>query len=336
MNILPALEALSVPDDHWKSVPEGLFSRYAKALPLVARHKEAGCWFVHPERGEVSQFPDSDPGWVMFKGAGVLEGPAKLWSAAQKPFGGPTPLSSTLLGGALGAGVGYGTGFLLDKMMPDEYFEKNRWRKTLGTMGAMAGTMPGLYWGLKQYSPVPDGSGRETFQDRGAGWTSQYPFNENPTLAPAGAKSPPISGSVRGLFHKRSDESLGAAFLPSIPVDAFNNVVWNDVATAPNRFGTKSPWGDNEQSLGTPPAVAAATSGLLYATSLASGGRPAVSPMEVAKTVAMSSGGGLLGGLLLGKVLGTLAGLRPEAQSALQRAGLWGGLLTGVVNSVFR
>jgi hypothetical protein len=129
--------------------------------------------------------------------------------------------------------------------------------------------------------------------------------------------------------------NTGSLFLPTIPVDAFNRVVWNDVTARPNPFGTKSPWGSNEQQLGTPAYAAAATTGLLSGTAQAAGS-PYVSPWQVGAAAALGAGQGWLTGLAAGKVLGALAGLKPADQAALQQAGTWGGLITGVANTLFR
>jgi hypothetical protein len=121
-------------------------------------------------------------------------------------------------------------------------------------------------------------------------------------------------------------------YLPTIPVDAFNQVVWSDVR--PNPFGTRGAFGDNSQPLATPPNVAALVSGILEGTS-ATTGRGHVSPLEVALTAGGMAGRGWLGGLVLGKTLGVLAGMPPERQQQLQQAGLWGGMISGAVQSLF-
>jgi hypothetical protein len=146
-----------------------------------------------------------------------------------------------------------------------------------------------------------------------------------------------LMASVNPRFYKAAEDygSTGAMFLQSIPVDAFNRAIWNDVRNPGNPFGAKSPWGNNEQSMGTPPYAAAATSGLLAGASQAARS-DVVSPWQVGTAAALGAGKGWVTGLAAGKVLGVLAGLKPMAQQKLQEVGLWGGLITGVANSLFR
>jgi hypothetical protein len=146
----------------------------------------------------------------------------------------------------------------------------------------------------------------------------------------------PKNASVHPRFHKAAEDyGTGAMFLQTIPVDAFNRAVWNDVRYPPNPYGTRSPWGTNEQPMGTPPYAAAATSGLLAGASQAAQS-DVVSPWQVGTAAALGAGKGWATGLAAGKILGVLAGLKPAAQQQLQSAGLWGGLITGVANSLFR
>jgi hypothetical protein len=207
-------------------------------------------------------------------------------------------------------------------LLPEEQFEPGRMRKNMAMLGAGLGALPGAATGLAQ-ARIPE-----------AGGSDQPGFAKylNPT--------PWLSGySWKGaMFDKMAADfaaQSGGVFLPTIPVDAFNRAIWNDVRAIPNRFGTKSPWGDNSQPLSTPPPVAAAASGLLSGAAALTG-RDRVSPFQVATAAGLAAGKGLLGGMAVGKVFGALAGLRPEAQAQLQRAGTWAGLITGAVNGLFR
>jgi hypothetical protein len=125
----------------------------------------------------------------------------------------------------------------------------------------------------------------------------------------------------------------GDLFTPSIPVDAFNNAVWNDVWQNP--FGTKSTFGDNDQTLRTPPQVAALVSGVVSGAGAARDASH-VSPWDVGVSAASAAGKGWLAGLLFGKTVGTLAGLSQETQKKIQDIGIWSGLLTGVTKAVFK
>jgi hypothetical protein len=144
----------------------------------------------------------------------------------------------------------------------------------------------------------------------------------------------PVEYALPERLQKRADGIMPGhdLFTPSIPVDAFNNAVWTDAWQNP--FGSRSTFGDNSQQMRTSPQVAAAVSGLVSGAGAARN-TSHVSPWDVALAAGTAAGKGWLGGLVLGKTVGTLAGMSPEAQKGLQDVGLWGGLLTGAVNSVF-
>lgn len=247
--------------------------------------------------------------------------------AMQAAIGGPNSLTTTLVGGALGAGAGYLGGRVLNAVVPraarallprkpfgatgpdrDEIFtDETNLAPLMMTAGAALGAAPGL---VRGYTALRNGQSP----------LSAYPWQLNPEFAKAA-------------------ETAGAMFVPSIPVDAFNRAIWNDAA--PNPFGTKSRWGDNDQPLHTPPNVATLTSGLVAAAG-ASRNSDMVSPWDIASVAsnvmangAMGAVYGSAGGLLAGKVLGALAGLSPAAQEYAQQTGLWAGALTGVTKALF-
>lgn len=261
------------------------------------------------------------PGAVAFRvrlakeAAGVLEPMAKVWEAPQKLLGGPTPLTQALAGALAVGGIGYGVGRQLEQHLPAEHFygdddlEGNRLSRNLTMGGAALGALPGLY-AASVMGRTPDGSGNAPgFL---GGLMSRLPAAGEEALAKMSA------------FR----DATGAAGVASIPVDAFNRAIWNDVRNPPNPFGAKSPWGDDHQQLGTPAPVAAFASGLVSGAGALSG-RDRVSPWQVGLAAARAAGTGYTAGLAFGSLLGGLAGLRPESQAALQRAGLWGGLIAG-------
>ncbi len=294
------------------------------ALAKMAEYADAVVGPQGPEYtlGFSRVLPRPDSGFVLVKNAAFLQGPADAFSAAQKPLGGPHPLSASIVGGLLGAGVGYGGGYLAEQLAGDSV-EKGRLRRTGAILGGLGGAVPGAWWGATNMRhPKETGGGLEA-------WTSGWPFQ------------PPKAASVYDdlelpdpLAKSANPQASGAMYLPSIPVDAFNRVVWQDVHRNPNPYGTKDPYGDNEQPLYTPPPVAAAISGIVAGAGAATGMQH-VSPWSVALTAATTAGKGYLSGLVLGKTLGALAGLRPEVQDRLQQVGLWGGLVTGAVNELF-
>lgn len=298
------------------------------------------------EHGPDIFLPEQDP-YMLIKKAeepGDIFGPVA--SAMQlKPnslnrlWGGPNPLAATIGGGLLGAGAGYGLGWLGEKLLPDEYFAKGKLRRAGGLIGGLVGAAPGAMWGLNNFvNGPPEMSGLHRL-------VSGYPMREEDKSGHATPDLPPEPNIYRGAFDKTSAfEALQLALDPEfkelnelwikyadelsdsglgldlpIPVDRFNRVVWNDLSTAGGS---------------TPPQIAAATTGVVQAASLSQGGVNWITPMDVAR-IGLGAGSGYTSGLLVGKTLGVLAGLRPEAQKSLQQAGVWAGVLSNVLPKLF-
>lgn len=353
---------------NWQDVQQAVVNRYREVLPVAIELADIAdsvpgvhtVWYnpqtkcaaalgnplALPEFATVegvnhvwSGAPDPTSDWVLCKTAnGWFSAPAKMWGDAQRAIGGVSPVAAMVTGGLLGSGLGYAGGAFVGRNRPEHVRRalKRRW----AMLGGMAGAVPGAAWGAMQYRPDPGKLGN-TLQDRGAGWLSPWPFVDPPELPkdspqPAIGAASTIAGNSENWPEKLAEFRSGADLgVPSIPVDAFNEIVWNDVKHPANPFGTKSQWGDNSQRLGTPPQVAATTSGLLAGAQAARGGAELVSPMDVAMAAAVGGGKGLIAGLVLGKTLAALAGLEPQTQSMLQRAGFWGGALTAAVQRAF-
>ena len=192
-------------------------------------------------------------------------------------------------------------------------------RRTLSGLGALTGAIPG---GLTAIDNLSRGHSLL------APWPPPVGPNEVvPDIQPVKHGSSIVSIIRHGVRKQYPDiawfdsdkqaaafDTGASAFLPIIPRDQFNNIVWED----PN----------------TPMAVRAATTGIVEAASLARGNSPWVSPADVAR-IAASAGSGYLSGMMVGKTLGALAGLKPEVQQSLQSTGVWAGVLKGVMPIIF-
>jgi hypothetical protein len=240
---------------------------------------------------------------------------AQIIESPQHLLGGPNSLTKTLVGGLVGAGLGHVGGRIAGSFLPAEQFytpddpEGGRLRRNLTLAGAALGAAPGLYSASVQ-ARTPDASG-------------------NPKGLLAGVFQP-----LPSAFQKTS-LAAGGDFVTSIPVDAFNRVVWAGTSRVPSAFGTRDPFGTRDTPLMTPPPVAAFTSGLVAGTGAVTG-QTHVSPWQVGLAAARTAGVGYSAGLGFGRLLGGLAGLRPETQTALQQTGLWAGLLTGGVRQLLQ
>jgi hypothetical protein len=229
-------------------------------------------------------------------------GVGKAWNTANNAIGGPTPLSNALVSGLLLGGLGYGAGTLAENVLPAQYFEPGRLRKPLGVAGLLAGL------GIGHIGA--SGTARALNQGYMKSWVTS---NNTEIPETAAAKVAFAPGLHTGLY------------APTIPVDAFNRAVWADSSTGYNQTGIVPGH--------TSPQIAAATTGIMRG--VASQTRsPIVSPANVINTLA-SAGVGLATANIAGRTLGALAGLTPAAQTKIQDAGLWAGMLHSVIPPVF-
>lgn len=312
--------------------------------------------------------PKPADGWVLIKSADPSRVAKALWHDPQYLLGGPSPLAAMVVGSLLGGGLGYGTGAALEWLFPERYVERGRLRKTLGLTGLGLGAVPGLLKWLANAAAYA-ASGQPAFwrslvaKDKNTpilpDFSSGYDW-ENPdslaTKAKGDSSGAPSVVDVTGqtlkdlpsppetmqkswaIFGKLAFDEAGGLWTPAIPVDAFNNAIWNDVrkgmTARTNPFGTKSPWGTNDQALHTPPVAAAAASGVVTGIQQMFGDAPVLHPKHFVKGLA-AAGLNLATARVAGGILGALGGLKPEAQEKLQDIGVWAGLLGGALKSIF-
>lgn len=229
---------------------------------------------------------------------GLTAGPANAW------YGGPRPLSSMLVGGLAGAGLGYLGGSIAEGLA-EEKFERGKLRRLMALMGAGAGAVPGALWALGNTSRL-GARGLISDSEGNIKWGSVRELlpdsNPNEEFYKFGVD---ISGLGATEFINRP-----------IPVDDFGRVVWS---------------GNDPYS---PFSTRAAATGLVDAASAYRGNSSLVMPTDVAR-IAIGMGSGYASGMLVGKTLGAMAGLKPEAQKTLQQAGTWAGMLNTVLPMAF-
>jgi len=221
----------------------------------------------------------------------------------------PNTVTATLGSGLLGAGLGYGAGWLGEHLLPDEHFRKGKLRLTGAMLGGAAGAIPSAWYGLRggyKQSSLIEKCAEEL----------------EAALSPIERELDPLFTGYAESFLKSADDSGGlsggGAFLPVIPTDQFNQAILADPFT--------------------PMPLKATTAGLVTAASMSRGDAPWVSPMDIAQIGISGAAGALTGfgtALVAGKVLGALAGLKPESQQTLQRYGTWAGILANVVPRLF-
>lgn len=280
---------------NWTDLPAELTREYANSLPAATHAVERGDdGFDHPVLGRIhfkaaNWFQSGQPLKPLFDTLGNV----------QRPLGGPNPMLSMLLGGALGAGLGYGGGDVVGAALPSKYVDHDKLKRRLAILGGAAGVaIPAYLWA------------RPAMQMHGiAGLTKS---GEIASTVAAARDEFATRVEPDEMLHKMAD--AGAAFAPIVPVDRFNRLVLGD------------PY--------IPPALQAATMGLTAAASAARGGSPFVSPADIGR-IAIGMGSGAVSGMIVGKTLGAIAGLTPEAQQRLQEAGLIAGLVRNVVPLAF-
>lgn len=249
--------------------------------------------------------------------------------------GAPNPLIGTLAGGLLGAGLGYGGGYLAEMMLPEKW-KKDRLKRTAAILGGLAGAMPGAMWmmarhdqGKNPFATVPTpqpGSAQDysnsSFQEMGDQFGApfkaegfdidQYNLPPDPAF---GFPAKEVQGSLKEAFN--SGTGYNQAW-PEIDVPEFHQTVWEDPRVA-NRLT---------------PATRAASSGLLQGAAALSGGTRFVSPMDVARMTA-GMGSGYLSGAVVGKALGLLTGMPTETQNRLKNTGMWAGIIANMIPIAF-
>jgi hypothetical protein len=219
----------------------------------------------------------------------------------------PTPLSGMLTSGLVGAGLGYGLGWLGEKMLPDNW-KKGRLRKALAVIGGLGGAAPGL--GLMGANLMAgDSANSDTF-------LSGDDFE---------------GGRTDNLSYKRSaDEFIKKAFgmsshagdVPPVNINKLGQTLWE---------------------VGASPQTAAATMSSVYAAQQLPGGvGPGyVTPHQTGLlgTMMGAAGGGLQGyavGWGVGKGLGILTGMPTDTQNTLKRTGAVLGVIDTLVPRLFR
>lgn len=296
---------------------------------------------VQDVRTEKETVPNQDD-WVLVKRSASLSWLNTPYQLAGKPVGGPSPLSNAIVSSLLGAGAGYAGGALAENLLPEKYVARGRLRKNLAMAGAAGGAaihVPQLFanaginraatgdshwWrsavlGDQHQNISPDEKAmRDNFYGTFKSGCEQLP-DASDAVVRAASKFTKMAFNT-GAFG-------GDVPLTPVPVDAFNRAIWNDVHNGANA-STNTPYGK-----GTPPANAAAASGLVTGVQQMYGNPSTLSPRHFINGLA-HAGVDLMTANVAGKVLGTLGGLTPDAQQQLQNMGLWGGMIRGVTSSV--
>lgn len=225
------------------------------------------------------------------------------------------PLSSMLVGGLAGAGLGYGGGWLAEKILPNRWRRGNL-RRTLAVAGGGLGMAPGLLFGMANLA------GNRNFNDNSTLRAGQS-FKPLPGPEEVNRFLPPdnLQFEVTAAYEKQALLSgSGIVGAPLIDVNEFNQVIWHDPRVA-------RPLSAAQQ---------AAVSGLVTtAANLPGRLSPRyVTPMDIGRLTA-GMGTGYLSGALVGKGLSLLMGMPEESQERLKNTGMWAGVVSALVPIAF-
>jgi hypothetical protein len=244
---------------------------------------------------------------VVVKRGSLVPGLPAVWNTGNTLMAGPSPLSNGIMTGLLAGGTGYGAGMLAEQLFPERYIERGKLRRTLGLLGALSGAAVAGLGGYANARALRTSFPRGLITNNNTAVV--YPYEKKMQER---EKSSMFPGQPPALYS------------PIVSVPQFNQAAWQDVNRG-MRAGNFSNY--------TPPAYAAATTGLMsgISTSMQS---PIIRPIDVIHGIA-SAGVGLATATLAGKALSAMAGLTPAGQAKLQDLGLWGGMMHAVVPSLF-
>lgn len=246
---------------------------------------------------------EQQPDWdreILIKAA-AIPGVSHVFDFGHKMLGGPTPLSNAIVSGLMLGGAGYGAGALAENLFPERYVERGKLRRTMGMLGLGAGGLLGANNAYAMSRRRPDIGF----------WRAWVTPNDTPVKPPEGEK-------VGYMQFERP-----SLFAPTVSVPQFNQAAWQDVQRGMYTGGSQF----------TPPAYAAATTGLMTGISTAQRS-PIIRPVDVIRGIA-SAGVGLATANIAGRALSAMAGLTPLGQQKLQDMGLWGGMMHAIVPAMF-
>lgn len=272
------------------------------------------------------------------------------------PFA-PSPVASTIAGGLLGAAGGYGAGWLAKHVLPEDW-DREKVPRNWAMIGAGLGALPGvagiaahLNTGQSIFAPGPFNEpdapvppvphpwavklrqAAKTVHQKGLQFDERLggdwqPYHDAVANVKARIGAYKDVGEAIGtgwqntLAEKRSYSDDGYdvdKYTPIIPVNQFNQTVWNDPRVA-NRLST----GDQ-----------AAMTGLVTGAAQQNGTlSPFVTPFDVAR-IAIGMGSGYVSGKVVGDALGWMFAAPDSVQEKLKNTGMWAGVVKSLVPLAF-
>ena len=312
-----------------------LMQKYASsAKEIASRIPDKTLWFVVDEKYGMIPFSKEAAESTGEPGALHMVGDAA--NSLGQTFGAPA-LTTTLAGAGLGGLVGYGGGYLLEKLMPDTW-ERGRLRRVTGILGALAGAAPGAFTLAGNYAGSPD-------KDNVASYNNSV-FTKNKIPADLYKRTPEFKDAVRTgfpFFDPPVDHSPEPKIAHYLDIggleeqEQLNPLLQVMTNSGQNQFNADIEprrWHDIVSSDPLiPPQAQAICSGLPYVTAAAQQSSM-ISPYDVAK-MAVGSGLGGAFGLSLGRLAQATIGLPETGVQYLQNAGLLAGAVKSLMPQLF-
>lgn len=262
----------------------------------------------------------------------------------------PSPLAATLTSGLVGAGLGYGTGWLAEKLMPKSW-GRGKLRRTLAMLGGLGGATPGALWMIanaKQGKGVMDPS----LLSAPAGSPPQFRFkwleDVNDQLDREDLKK---RSSYDEAHTALEDVPLGNAYKSAVSrfcKGAFDETGFGAMSFVERRPPTPldvniNTMGHTLWDVGASPGLTATTMGAVHAASQMPGGIGPnfATPQQFGSLSSMmgsAAAGGVKGGIighLVGGALGALTNLPPNHLKVLRNSGAALGVINAVVPKLF-
>lgn len=213
------------------------------------------------------------------------------------------PVAGLLGGALLGSSLGYGAGWLGERVLPQDW-ERKKLRRTMAMLGGLTGATPGLLLMLDNKM-----SGRNLNSD---------------AIFPAKG----LEEKVAQLYDAQS-----APFSLAINSNPFGSQPIN--VPYMQRTLMYDPYVTAQLS----PGIRGTAAGLLGVSQIDKERREGIStsfiwPRDIARITA-GMGTGYFSGALVGKVLGALTGMPQTTQDKLKQVGLWSGVVANVLPLAF-
>ncbi len=329
---------------------------------------------VGPVQGEILTIEQVSSGdWVKVAGSPWVNKTLQYLNflPGKYPGGIPntaSPVAAMATTGLLGAGLGYGAGWLGEKLMPEKW-KKGRLRRTLALVGGLAGAVPGAMYGAWNVA------GGKPFNASTLQNVPKHPTTGTSINVPAHSFDPAQreaneqkafeeAGKIGSAYSAANDSlviELGKQYQAAVDKLAYDMMADQRALDGESTFlvkhafldtfgGSYAPQrprgpldinvdtlGNALWDVGAKPGTAAMTMGAVHAAQQMPGGRDEsgwVTPMQMAG-LAAHMGVGYVSGALVGSALGMLTGMPAGPQQTLKDTGMYLGIVKSVVPKLF-